>query len=238
MKIVINTSTFGKQDPAPLEELKSRRIEFSLNPFERTLTREEVVRLSKGADGMIAGTEPLDAVVLEQLGGLKVISRCGTGLENVDTAVCRKLGIQVFATPDAPTRAVAELTTGLMLDLLRKVSLHYRCLKEGIWKKEMGHLLYGKKVGIIGFGRIGRAVAQLLKPFGAQIGYYDVRESWEQISCRFGDLPSLLSWADIVTLHAASLKGAPVILGPEEIKLMKRGAWLVNVARGGLVDRR
>src|SRR3989338_996053 len=159
MKVAINTTTFGQYDPAPLEQLKARSIEYSLNPHARTLRQEEVVYLAQGMDGLIAGTEPLNEDVLNQLSGLKVISRCGAGLDNVDLKAARNLGIQVFSTPTGPTLAVAELTVGVILNLLRKVNAMNSDLKNGQWKKQMGNLLYGKRVGIIGFGRIGQKVA-------------------------------------------------------------------------------
>ncbi len=236
MKVSINTSTFAEHDRSPLTKLERAKISFSLNPFKRTLQEEEIIELAHEAVGMIAGTEPLNARVLGRLPKLKVISRCGVGQDNVDLVYAKKKGIKVFTTPEGPTDAVAELTVGLILDLLRKISVMDRKLRAGGWDKQMGNLLRGKKVGIVGFGRIGQRVSQLLVPFGMQIGYYDIREIQEKISRRFADLPSLLAWADIVTIHAAWDNKKASIIGAEEIKKMKRGSWLVNVARGGAVD--
>jgi len=234
MKVAISTSSFGKYDRIPLDQLEKERIEFVLNPYSRKLTREEVLELAKGITGLIAGTEPLDASVLRKLKGLKVISRCGVGTDNVDLITAEDLGIQVFNTPSGPTLAVAELTIGLILDLLRKVSFMDRKLREGLWEKNMGNLLCGKRVAIIGFGRIGQKVADLLTPFGVDIAYCDICS----IECSFPEKKKvdLLSWADIITLHcSATLDDGPIIR-KEEIKRMKKGAWLINGSRGGLVD--
>lgn len=234
MKIVITTSSFGKYDHTPLNELKKEQIEYELNPYGRKLSSEEVIEIAKGADGIIAGTEPLNDRVLKKIPGLKVISRCGVGLDNVDLASAKELGIKVFATPDGPTQAVAELSIGLMLDLLRKVSIMDRKLRNGLWEKQMGNLLSGKKVAIIGFGRIGQKVADLLMPFGADIAYYDIRVIDSSFPLK--QKTQLLSWADIITLHCSAISDNRPIIGKEELKQMKKGAWLINTSRGGLVD--
>jgi D-3-phosphoglycerate dehydrogenase len=234
MKVVITTTSFGKYDRMPLDELEREKLEYILNPYGRKLTREEVIVLAEGAHGIIAGTEPLDAAVLEQLQHLRVISRCGAGMDNVDIKAAEASGIQVFNTPDGPTLAVAELTVGLILDLLRKVSLMDRKLREGVWEKNMGNLLYGKRIAIIGFGRIGQRVAYLLTPFGVDIAYCDVCS----IECSFPEKEKrdLLSWGDIITLHCSPSPDDGSIIGKEELKQMQKGAWLINGSRGGLVD--
>src|SRR3989344_2516182 len=121
-KVVISTSTFGEFDPSPLKLLRKHRLDFVLNPHRRKLTSAETIELAKNAHGIIAGTESLDGETLRQLKNLRVISRCGAGIDNVDLATAKELGIAVHSTPYGPTRAVAELTVGLMLDCLRGIS--------------------------------------------------------------------------------------------------------------------
>ena len=157
-KVFISTTSFGKTDPTPLEMLKSAGLEVSLNPYGRKLSREEVMELAANSEGLIAGTELLDAEVLGKLRNLKVISRCGVGRDNIDMEATKRQGIKVFNTPDSPTIAVAELTVGLMLALLRHIPRSDRDIHTGKWQKRMGNLLQGKKVGIIGLGRIGQKV--------------------------------------------------------------------------------
>ncbi|MBL7074343.1 phosphoglycerate dehydrogenase [candidate division KSB1 bacterium] len=236
MNIAITTTSFGKYDSSPLARLKGAQIHYILNPYGRKLTKEEVLDMSKGVDGIIAGTEPLGEQVLRKLPRLKVISRCGAGMDNVDLDAAERLGIKVFNTPYGPTLAVAELTVGLILDLLRKVTLMDSELRAGVWNKRMGNLLYGKKVGIIGFGRIGQKVAELVMTFGVEVGYCDVCEISCDLSCTAKEFENLLAWSDIITLHISAQKEMVLILGEKEIGMMKEGAWLVNVARGGIVD--
>ena len=236
-KIVITTTSFAKFDDQPLQLLKDSGFEVVLNPYGRKLAGDEVVELTADAVGLIAGTEPLDKSVLEKLPLLKVISRCGVGMDNVDLEAAEQLGIKVLNTPFGPTLAVAELNVGLILDLLRKVTLMDREMRVGIWKKRMGNLLSGKKVGIIGFGRIGQKTGELLRAFGCEIGYYDnVRiRGFKDSRIKKLELDELLHESDIVTVHVSGKYEKP-LLGGREMEMMKKGSWLINVARGGVVD--
>lgn len=235
-RILISTASFAKDKPDLIERLRSSGHEIVLNSYGRTLKPAEVMDLAADADGIIAGTETYDAGILGHLEKLKVISRVGVGLDSIDLAAARKAGVLIFNTPGGPTQAVAELTVGLMLDLLRKVTVMDRGIRQKQWKKLMGNLLAGKKTGIIGLGRIGRRVADILRVFQADLAYFDVTDVSYPTAKRM-KLDELLSWADVVTLHCSGGQGGPV-LGAGELAKMKRGAWLINVARGGLIDER
>lgn len=243
-KITITTSSFAGFDKRPVELLEENGFEVFLNPFGRTLRGNEIIELCKGSIGIIAGTELLDAKTLESLAQsanpesvLKVISRCGTGMDSVDLSAANKLGIKVFNTPDAPTLAVAELTLGLILNLLRNISQMDRDVRKGHWKKNMGNLLSGKKIGIIGFGRIGQKVAEFLLPFDCKVKYYDVKNEAAGHRIKEGikraELDELLTTSDIISIHVSAKEG---FIGEEEIKKIKKGACLINVSRGGVID--
>ncbi|GER94612.1 2-hydroxyacid dehydrogenase [hot springs metagenome] len=261
-KISIMTTSFAIYDKSPLELLEKNKYEIILNPYGRKLKKDEIIEFCKGADGIIAGTENYDAEVLSILtqssalspqSSLKVISRCGTGMDNIDIDATEKLGIKVFNTPDAPTFAVAELTVGLILNLLRKVNQMDASIRNGKWEKLMGNLLSEKKVGIIGFGRIGKKVAELLKPFGCEIKYYDTRTEGEErtedgiernqllktmtqsslLGPQSSSLDELLKTSDIISIHVSTKEQ---IIGEREIRMMKKASWLVNVSRGEVVD--
>ncbi len=233
LQVAITTTSFGVHDQAPLRKLKGIGVKVKVNPYGRKLEVNEVVKFCNGACGIIAGTETLDAQVLSQLPGLKVISRCGTGLDNIDLAVAKKMRVRVFNTPEATVGAVAELTIGFMLAILRNIPQMNSAMKEGKWEKKMGNLLCCKKVGIIGFGRIGKRVAELLKCFGCQLAYSDPFVKKGVQGARRLSKGELLRWADIVTLHVS---GSSRLLGENEIKIMKKEALLINASRGGLVD--
>ena len=236
MKVAITTSSFGKYDTSPLDRLRREHIQYILNPYGRKLSKAEVVDLAKGVDGIIAGTETLDDWVLNNLHGLKVVSRCGVGMDNVDLNTAEKRGVKVFNTPYGPTLAVAELTVGLILDLLRKITQMDKELKHGTWKKRMGNLLFGKKVGIIGFGRIGKRVGELLTAFETELAYCDLEPKTCAYNCDKREFHEIISWADILTLHLSSSVSCCPVIGLRELHSMQKGGWLINVSRGGVVD--
>ena len=234
--VFISTTSFGKSDSTPLEMLKAAGLEVSFNPYGRELSRGEVMELAVESKGLIAGTETLDAEVLKRLKNLRVISRCGVGMDNIDLEAAKRQGIQVFNTPDSPTTAVAELTVGLILALLRHVPRVDRDIRDRKWQKRMGNLLQGKKVGIIGFGRIGQKVAALIVGLGAQVVYCDPAVNKAKASCTPVSLDELLSQSDIVSLHVSGGRNDAHLLSYKELRRMKKGSWLINCARGGVVD--
>ncbi|HJP19822.1 MAG: hydroxyacid dehydrogenase [Gammaproteobacteria bacterium] len=235
-KVFISTSSFAQYDSQPIELLKEANFIVKLNPYGRTLVEPEIQDAVKDCNLLIAGTEPLSRSVLESAKKLKIISRCGAGLDNVDLIAAQEIGIKVFNTPFGPTQAVAELTTGVILDLLRKITFMDRELRAGKWQKKMGNLLQNKRVGFIGFGNIGQTVAELLLPFNVEISYYDIRTLPSCEKYRRLELEPLLSCSDIITIHISVSPNTKTIIGAKELKLMKQGSWLVNMSRGGLID--
>lgn len=234
-KIAVTTASFGEFDSKPLEILRTNDFEVALNHYRRKLKGKEVVGLCKDAIGIIAGTEMWDAKIIKQLVKLKVISRCGSGLDNIDCNAAKKRRIKVFNTPDAPVVAVAELAIGLMINLLRKVNQMDTAVKNGKWHKLMGSLLSGKKVGIIGFGRIGRQVAELLRPFHCEIVYADPFVEDGLAGLERVSIEKLLKFSDIISIHAF---GKEKIIGKKEFGLIKKGSWIINVSRPSAVDER
>lgn len=232
-KIAITTSSFAEYDHTPLDLLSG--FEIKINNLGRKLNKEETLALCQGCAGIIVGTENYDRNILMKLPGLKVISRCGAGMESIDLKAASDLNIKVINTPAGPTLAVAELTVGLIFDLLRNISGADREIRKGIWKKHMGSLIKGKNIGIIGFGRIGQKVAELLACFGVNIAYYDIKQGPNHPLYPRKDLADLLSWADIITLHCAA-QNMKRIIGKEELRKMKIGAFLINTSRGEFLD--
>ena len=233
MKVAITTSSFAKDSREPLDMLEAGGIEYVLNPYGRALTEDEAIALLAGCVGVAAGTEPLTERVFAALPELKVVSRCGVGMDSVDLPAAKARGIAVRNTPDGPTRAVAELTLGLAISLLRDIPAMDRDIRAGVWKKRMGSLLEDKNVGVIGLGRIGLATAGLFQALGAHIAYSDPMVNNPAFTRK--DLDELLAWADIVTVHAPPSKSG-FLLDAARLGLMRQGAWLINAARGGIVD--
>lgn len=238
-KVLITTSTFAKVSNLPAKMLVDGGFDFTTNPYGRALTKEEVIDLAQHCIGVIAGTEPWDREVISSCPELKVISRVGVGMDNVDIPFAEKQGIVVRNTPYGPTRAVAELTLALTMALLRKIPQSHLNMKNGIWKKETGSLLTGKTIGIVGLGKIGKESASLFRSLGNKVCAYDLYfdEAWaDENEVAYATLNDLLASSDIIILHLPGSKDKKPPISADEIKGMKKGAYLINVSRGGVVE--
>lgn len=203
------------------------------NPYRRKLARHELLELlHEDVVGIIAGLETLDREVLQK-SKLRVISRCGSGTSNVDVDSAHELGIAVFNTPFGPTQAVAELTVGCLIALIRRVAPMDRALHTGKWDKRVGRQLKGMTVFVIGYGRIGRTVARLLSSFETEILVCDPGYGVDEIPFPMNTIEEGLPIADVVSLHVS---GVDRLLGRREFDRMKPGAFLLNAARGEVVD--
>jgi D-3-phosphoglycerate dehydrogenase len=238
-KVLIATSTFAVTSREPLNLLKKKSIEYVLNPHQRTLTEEEIIRYAKDCTGIISGSEPLNERVISALPSLRCISRVGIGLDNVDLVAAEKRKIMVKNTPGAPTRAVAELTIAMVFDLSRGVTAHDREVRNGTWKKKLGWQVSGKLIGVIGLGRIGRLVAEMLAGLGARVWGTDLYPdpAWaKQHKVTITDMDSILNGCDVITLHVPFAKGSPALIGEKEIGRMKKGSYILNLSRGGIIN--
>ena len=231
MRIVVGASTFGAAGGPAVQMLEEHNIELIKNPYGRKLTIEETIEHLKGADGLLAGLEPLTEEVLSQAPDLRAIARIGIGMDNVDKVACDRHDIKVSNTPDAPTEAVAEMALSAVLSIAHQIPASNADMHNGVWNKRMGFSLKGLNVLFIGYGRIGRKFAEHLKYLGSNIIVYDPYQP--EISIR--SLNDGLEQADVVTIHAS---GKNEILGLSEINALKDGAVLLNCARGTLVDEK
>ena len=238
-RILISTSSFGKYDSCLLDNLGKKKFEIILNPYGRTLTEREIKELLIDIDGLIAGTEPLTQNVIGSAKNLKVISRCGIGIDNIDIEAVNVKGIKLYRTPEGPAIAVAELTLGLMLDSLRKISYLSRKICSGGWEKKMGRLLTGKTLGIVGMGTIGKKLTILLRPFNCTILAKDIfPDSKFSIdnNVQYVDLDVLLSKSDIITLHLPLDNSTRGLFNTDLFAQMKNDAVFINTSRGEIVD--
>ena len=235
-KVLITTSSFSLGNFAQAKSLHDAGISIEVNPHGRRLSEDEVAELvATDVIAILAGLEPLTDRVLSNAKSLRVIARCGTGLDSVDLQAASRLGIDVFNTPDAPTQAVAELTIAHMLNSLRHISTTDSNMRSGKWTPTMGSLLATKTVGLIGVGRIGSAVANLAQAFGARvIGFDPVVSSHNSVELL--SLDEVLNQADIVSFHVPINDQTHHILNASAISRMKPGSIVVNVSRGGLID--
>lgn len=177
--------------------------------------------------------------ILEAGKNLKVVGRAGVGLDNVDTKRAKELGIEVRNTPGANAISVAELAIGLLLSFVRYIPRGTNGIKDGKWEKKAlkGHEVFGKTIGIIGFGAIGKEVAKRALAFGMEVVAYDPFVESTDLNVKLvKSIDGLLPMADIVTLHLPLTPQTKHLISNEEISKMKDGAIIVNAARGGVVD--
>ena len=212
------------------------QVRIVYNESGKRLSKAELIaRRPEHCVGIIAGLEPLTAEVFAHYPDLRAVARLGTGTDTVDLEAAQRHGIQVFTTPDATTNAVAELAVGLMLVSLRGIAATDHDIRVGTWKPHLGGLLRGRTVGIIGFGRIGRRVAELVVAFGARVVFFDPLHDGNDPR-RADSLASLASQSDVLTLHAPFTQETRHIVDSALLSQMKPGSLLVNAARGELVD--
>lgn len=239
-EILVTLSTFSQQTDEPRRLLEQSGYTWTANSEGRRMKPSEVIGLGRAAVGIVAGVEPYDAETLQKLPQLRCLSRCGVGLESIDLDAARNRGIQVSNTPDEVVDAVAEHTLALMLALLRRLPAVDAATRRRRWERQTGNLLAGKAVGIIGLGRIGRRVAELLAPFRVKLFGSDPNPpdpAWTRsVGIHILPLNDLLPLADIVTLHAAPDRPDRPLLGVQELARLRRGSWLINTARASLLD--
>lgn len=200
-------------------------------PLDVAALREAI----RDADAAILGLDACEATVLEASLRLEVVSRYGVGVDNVDLDAARRLGIAVTNTPGANTTAVAELTVGLVLALARQLPQSVAATRKGSWTRRTGWELSGKTLGVIGYGRIGQAVANLGRAFGMRVVASDPFAPPTDGTLALA-VADLLEQADVVTLHVGLSDETRHLIDRATIARMKPGAVLVNTARGGLVD--
>ncbi|BER92940.1 MAG: D-3-phosphoglycerate dehydrogenase / 2-oxoglutarate reductase [Candidatus Atribacteria bacterium] len=227
------------------EEMKKRLAEigqvFSLNSHDEVEIKEAI----RDKHVFVVRSKPrVTRDIIESASQLKVVARPGVGIDNIDQEACREKGIRIINTPEASTSSVAELTIGLAIALLRRIYYGCNLLKRGEWVKGKctGRTIEGKTWGVIGFGGIGRRVAELVKAFGAEVYAYDpyVEEGVfvEKGVRRALSLNELLAKSDIVSLHVVLNQETENMISEEAISKMKRGAYLINTSRGKVVDQK
>ena len=237
-KVMIFPSSFGKFSKEPEQILTDAGLSFT-KFFKAGMTEDEVIEKLQGYDAVILGLEPMTAKVMKACPQLKVVSRYGVGMDNVDQAAAKELGIKTFNTPGANANAVADYTFGMILDLARSISTANRDLKRGEWNKYTGYPVYGSTLGIIGLSAIGKGMARRAKGFNMRVMAYDVY--WDEAFVQeYGvekaSLEEIYEQADFITLHTALTPQTRDMISMEQLKKMKPTAFVINCARGGLVN--
>ncbi len=238
-RILITTTSF--QDVMGEHQQLLKKEGYELISQRGPLSESQMLDLVGDIDGMICGDDSITrAVIQKALPKLKVISKYGIGLDKIDVQAATDLKIPLTYCPGVNHTTVAELTFGLLLAIYRDIVIECNHVKKGEWKRITGHEILGKTIGIVGMGRVGKEVAIRAKAFGMNILGYDIY--WDDSFAkeyhvqRMQNLDTLLEQSDVISLHTNLTKETHHLINSQRIERMKKGAVLLNCARGELVD--
>lgn len=234
-KVLVTPRSYARES---LDRLRAAGYELVLGPAGRHPTREELLELLPGCAGWVAGVEKIPAEVLQAAPDLKVISRNGAGVDNIDVQAAQRLGIRICRAEGANAQGVAELTLGLIFALLRFIPFCDYHLKNKRWQRPHGTELAGKTLGVIGCGRIGGRVVRMALSLGMAVYAFDPRHRPDLTSLsnfHWTALEEVLRRADILSLHCPPQSDGP-LMNAARLQCLKEGAYLVNTARADLVE--
>ena len=237
IKILISATPFCENSLRPIKLLRKNNIKFDINLKKRRYTENEIKNLIKSYDGLIADVEPLTSKVLRNAKKLKVISRVGIGLNNIDLSYAKKNKINVFNTPDAPTSAVVEFNIGLIFMLIRKISILNMSIKKGKWLKLIGLRIPFIKIGILGLGRVGFSLANALVKLGVkQIYYNDLKKKITNKKIIYKSKDYIFKNCDLVSINLPETKNTKNFIDKKIFNKMKKNSFLINTSRGEIIN--
>ncbi|MEP6783334.1 MAG: phosphoglycerate dehydrogenase [Acidobacteriota bacterium] len=237
-KIAVASRSFSR-NAALRAELLARYGDVSFSESPNVIDGAELIAFLRGHDRAIVGLERIDDAILSAVPELKIISKYGVGLDAVDTAAIARRGVKLGWTGGVNRRSVSELTMAFALALLHRVPEASTALRTGEWMKTVGHQLTGRTFGIIGCGFVGQDLVKLLAPFECRVLAHDIRDYAEFYRAHHVtavSLHQLLAESDLVSIHVPLDRTTSNMIGAGEIALMRRGTFLINAARGGLID--
>ncbi len=239
-KVVVGSRARSRSDEA-MELLKKQGYVLELNPFDRTMTEDELIERIKGASAMVAGSDKVTRKVLEAgLPTLKIVAKQGVGYNTIDVEAAKELGIAVTITPGANSKSVADLSMGLILNAARNISRMDRAIRKGEWYRYTGFELSNKVIGIVGMGNIGGEVAKRAFAFGMKILAYDVYPRQDFIvkyNVEYvNNLEEIFKQSDFISLHAPATSETKDMINKKTLNMMKSNVILVNAARGELIN--
>jgi D-3-phosphoglycerate dehydrogenase len=241
-RVVVGSRSFGQLSDVGVRLLNGAGFDvWRIPPEERPLDESKMVEIvaRENPEVVISGAEPITKRVLEAGPNLRMIMKHGVGVDNIDIQAATALGIMVANAPGTNTEAVADMTLAMMLALLRRVYDAVQSTKSGGWDRFVGHDLGALTIGVVGTGRIGQAVIRRLGGFGSDVLAYDIVHNQDLLShpkVRYVEMEALLRDSDVITLHVPLIADTKSMIGRNELEMMKPTAYLVNLARGELVD--
>jgi len=229
--ILICTSSFNKKNL--VKKIIPKNLKIRFNPYGRKLKENELLNLiDEKTLGLVSGTETISKKILNKSNNLQVISRCGTGLDNIDKSLFKK-NIKIFKTDKEPVLAVSEFVVAQILLTLKNSYYHNNYLKRGKWKKIKAKMFTNSQVGLLGFGKIGKKIKTLIQPFKCKIKIYD--PNIKKYSSK-KNLNLILKNSKIITLNIPYNKKNKYFINSKKLNQISNDSLLVNCSRGGLID--
>jgi D-3-phosphoglycerate dehydrogenase len=238
-RVFIASRSYGKYSPETIRYLEDNGCHLEYNQLGRVYREEDLLEVISEYDAIIVGLDEVTKKVISKGKKLRVIGKNGVGVDNIDIKAANEAGIYIVNTPGANSHSVADYTVGLMLSIGRLIPQVNYITKNGGWKRFIGRELWNKTVGIVGTGNIGQEVARRLKGFNCEILAYDIVKDEEFIR-KYGvcylELDELLQRADYVSIHLPLNKATRGLIDSARLSLMKKEAYIINTARGGIID--
>lgn len=241
-RVLVTGRNFGKITP-DFHYFTDRGYEIAENPYKdlnRMPNEDELCAVIAGVDAILVGNDRMTKRVLDHADRLKVIAKSGIGVDNIDIAECTRRGIAVVNVPGTTSIPVAELTFGMMLNISKLIMYNNRRVMSGLWPVDRGHDVYHKRVGIVGFGRIGQQFAKRAKAFDMEVYAYDPYMNTakaEELGVVVSDLEEITETCDYITVHVHKTPQTVNMFDASRIARMKKGSYLINCSRGGIVNQ-
>ena len=240
MKVLITPRGFANYGLDQVERMKSKGLDVHYNATGKAYTHEEFKALAKDADAIIVGVDKMDREMMEGCPNLKAVCKFGVGTDNIDLDYAKEHSIYVGRCVGSNSRSVAEHVLSMMFMEAKNLYTSVRDVKQHGWNKPTGREIYGKKLGIIGFGMIGKYLAEYAYGCGMEVYAYDAfaiaEETARQYHAQISTLEDILTDCDYISLHVPLLESTRNMISTEEFKKMKKDACLLNAARGGIVN--
>lgn len=239
MKVLVTPRSFGKTDPEAFGLLERAGFEVVRNDTGGILNAAQLAERLVGCDGVILGVDPLSAEVLAAAPALRAVAKYGVGTDNIDLAECERRGIKISITAGANANAVADYAFALLLAVSRKVLPTDAMCRRGDWSKTTTIDVYGKTLGLIGLGAVGKGVARRASGFDMRILAYDLTwdEAWAQSTgIERAGLERVCRESDFISVHVPLTDQTRDMIAAKEIAMMKPACVIINTARGGIIS--
>lgn len=239
-KVLVTARSFGRFSQRPVQLLEKAGCTFIYNPWPGLkLEENQLLEVIGEADAIICGEDSLTEKVIQSAPNLKVIAKFGVGVDKINLKAATERGIAVCNTPGANNESVADMAFALILGVARKLPVVDEMVRQGKWQPIIGSEVFGKTLGIVGLGKIGKAVAKRARGFDLKLLAYDEypdKKFMQEHSIEQVTLEQLLQQADIVSLHVPSCAATKGLIGASQLALMKPDSYLINTSRGDVID--